>query len=150
MIYRQSAIDAIEQLWDMSSVDGITASTVLKQVKTDIKNLPSAQPERLTDDDFETIRIHLSAFKERLCNQHRWKEAEEYQRIIDRFMAFASAQPEPLTDKEQRIFLVAMAREENVCEEVDREYGYVREPYEDTLVQVCKEIRRKVKDTLWT
>lgn len=55
---------------------------------------PSAQPERLTDDDFETIRIHLNADKEKLCNQHRWKEAEEYQRIIDRFMAFASAQPE--------------------------------------------------------
>jgi hypothetical protein len=53
------------------------------------------QPERLTDDDFETIRIHLSAFKERLCNQRRWEEAEEYQRIIDRFMGFASAQAEP-------------------------------------------------------
>ena len=48
----------------------------------------------MTDDDFETIRIHLNAYKERLCNQRRWKEAEEYQRIIDRFMAFASAQPE--------------------------------------------------------
>ena len=58
-----------------------------------VKRLPSAQPERLTDDDFETIRIHLNAFKENLCNQRRWKEAEEYQRIIDRFMAFASAQP---------------------------------------------------------
>lgn len=55
---------------------------------------PSAQPERLTDDDFETIRIHLNAYKEKLCNQQRWKEADEYQRIIDRFMAFASAQPE--------------------------------------------------------
>lgn len=51
-------------------------------------------PERLTDDDFETIRIHLNAYKEKLCNQQRWKETEEYQRIIDRFMAFASAQPE--------------------------------------------------------
>ena len=56
--------------------------------------LSSAQPERLTDDDFETIRIHLNAYKEKLGNQQRWKEAEEYQRIIDRFMAFASAQPE--------------------------------------------------------
>ena len=65
-----------------------------------IKALPSAQPERLTDDDFETIRIHLSAHKEKLCNQRRWKEAYEYQRIIDRFMAFASAQPERLTDDE--------------------------------------------------
>ena len=52
--------------------------------------LPSAEPERLTDDDFETIRIHLNAQKEKLCNQQRWKEAEEYQRIIDRFMAFAA------------------------------------------------------------
>lgn len=55
---------------------------------------------------------------------------------------------EPLTDKEQRIFLAAMAREEKVCEEVDR--NYVREPYEDSLVNACKEIRRKVKGALWT
>lgn len=59
--------------------------------------LPSAQPERLRDDDFEAIRIHLNAYKERLCNQHRWEEAEEYQRIINRFMSFASAQPERKT-----------------------------------------------------
>lgn len=65
-----------------------------------ISRLQSAQPERLTDDDFETIRIHLSAHKERLCNQRRWKEAEEYQRIIDRFMSFASAQPEIIRCKE--------------------------------------------------
>ena len=58
-----------------------------------------------------------------------------------------SVQPEPLTDKEQRIFLAAMGREEKVCEEVDR--NYVREPYEDSLVRVCKEIRRKVKGALW-
>lgn len=53
---------------------------------------PDAQPERLTDDDFETIRIHLNAFKEKLCNQGRWEEAREYERIIDRFTIFASAQ----------------------------------------------------------
>ena len=59
-----------------------------------IESMPSAEPERLTDDDFETIRIHLNAQKEKLCNQQRWEEAEEYQRIIDRFIAFASAEPE--------------------------------------------------------
>ena len=59
-----------------------------------------------------------------------------------------SAQSEPLTDKEQRIFLAAMGREEKVCEEVDR--NYVNEPYEDSLMRVCKEIRRKVKGALWT
>ena len=61
--------------------------------KLAIETVPSVQPERLTDDDFETIRIHLNAFKEKLCNQHRWEEADEYQRIIDRFIAFASVQP---------------------------------------------------------
>jgi len=61
---------------------------------------------------------------------------------------FPSIQPEPLTNKEQRIFLAAMEREEKVCEEVDR--NYVREPYEDSLMSVCKEIRRKVKGALWT
>ena len=66
--------------------------------------------------------------------------------IVEKYTA--SAQPEPLTDKEQRIFLAAMGREEKVCEEVDR--NHVREPYEDSLMQVCKEIRRKVKGALWT
>lgn len=56
--------------------------------------------------------------------------------------------PEPLTDKEQRIFLSAMDREEKVCKEVDAEV--TREPYEDCLVRVCKEIIRKVKKSLWT
>lgn len=39
-----------------------------KEITKQIKTLPSAQPERLTDDDFETIRIHLNAYKEKLCN----------------------------------------------------------------------------------
>ena len=59
-----------------------------------------------------------------------------------------SAQPELLTDKEQRIFLAAMGREEKVCKEVDAEM--TREPYEDSLVRVCREIERKVKKALWT
>lgn len=55
-----------------------------------------------------------------------------------------SAQQEPLTDEEQRIFLAAMGREEKVCAGVDRNHD------EDRLVRVCKEIRRKVKGALWT
>ena len=61
-----------------------------------------------------------------------------------------SAQPEPLTDKEQRIFLAAMGREEKVCKQVDEECRDCREPYEDSLVRVCHEIERKVKGALWT
>jgi len=61
----------------------------------------------------------------------------------------SSAQPEPLTDKEQRIFLAAMSREEKVCKQVDEEFRDCREPYEDSLVWVCHEIMRKVKKALW-
>ena len=60
-----------------------------------------------------------------------------------------SAQPEQLTDKEQRIFLAAMGREEKVCKQVDDECRDCREPYEDSLVRVCHEIIRKVKAELW-
>ena len=67
---------------------------------------------------------------------------------VEAIIHLPSAQPEPLTDKEKRIFLAAMGREEKVCEEVDR--NYVREPYEDSLMRMCKEIRRKVKGVLWT
>lgn len=85
-------------------------------------------------------------------SKHYTEKGREWHPHVD-LMIYAikelpSAQPEPLTDKEQRIFLAAMAREEKVCEEVDR--NYVHEPYEDSLVSVCKAIRRKVKDTLWT
>ena len=64
--------------------------------------------------------------------------------------AFPPAQPEKLTDNEQRIFLSAMGREEEVCKEVDDAWRDCREPYEDSLVHVCKEIKRKVKGALWT
>ncbi len=60
-----------------------------------------------------------------------------------------SAQPEPLTDKEQRIFLAAMGREEKVCKQVDEECRNCRESYEDSLVKVCHEIIRKGKGALW-
>lgn len=88
LISRQAAIETARDVCKRNP-------TMAIRVMDALQKLPVAQPERLTDDDFETIRIHLSAYKEKLGNQHRWEEAEEYQRIIDRFMAFASAQPEP-------------------------------------------------------
>ena len=66
--------------------------------------------------------------------------------IVSRIKQIPAAQPEPLTDAEKRIFLAAMGREEKVCEEMDR--NPVREPY-DSLMHICKEIRRKVKGALW-
>lgn len=93
-IERQQALDILEdyskdviEIWHGS----------YETARRKMCELPSAQPERLTDDDFETIRIHLNAHKERLCNQHRWEEAEEYERLIERFMAFALTEPERKT-----------------------------------------------------
>lgn len=70
----------------------------------------------------------------------------DFEEILE---ALPSAQPERLTDKEQRIFLAAMEREEKVCKQVDEECRDCREPYEDSLVSVCREIERKVKGVLW-
>ena len=60
-----------------------------------------------------------------------------------------SAEPEPLTDAEQRIFLKAISREEEVCRKVDAEWGEGDEECEINLVHVCHEIVRKVKGALW-
>ena len=75
----------------------------------------------------------------------------EYRDVAEKMLNnVPSAQPEPLTDKEQRIFLAAMGREEKVCKQVDDEYRDCMEPYEDSLVRTCHEITRKVKGALWT
>lgn len=37
-----------------------------------------------TLDELETMRGHISAIKEKLCNQRRWGEALEYQIIQDK------------------------------------------------------------------
>lgn len=41
LIDADKLIDDIEHSWDMDSVNGITAETVIKQIKTDIKNTPT-------------------------------------------------------------------------------------------------------------
>ena len=61
-----------------------------------------------------------------------------------------SAQPEPLTDVEQGIFLKAISREEEVCKKEDAEWGDGDSECEINLVHICHEIERKVKGALWT
>ena len=113
-----------------------------------------------------------------LCNDNRFELIEKYKKklieatnietapdemtvldnILFRFwqmgwldkLELPSAQPEPLTDREQRLFLSAMTREEKVCKQVDDDFRYCREPYDEPLVRACKEIVRKVKGSLWT
>lgn len=74
-----------------------------------------------------------------------WHYEQALTEIIDLLL-----ETERLTDKEQRIFLAAMGREEKVCKQVDEEFRDCREPYEDSLVRICHEIIRKVKGVLWT
>ena len=107
-------------------------------------------------DAIDAVDEHLSCvlqkYRERY-GEHESEFVDGYKKAHEHIkevlsIKVPSVQSEPLTDKEQRIFLAAMGREEKVCEEVDR--NYVREPYEDSLMRVCKEIKRKVKGALWT
>lgn len=41
---------------------------------------------RLTKEELQTIRIHMNAYKEGLCNQGRYGEAEDYQIIVDKLV----------------------------------------------------------------
>lgn len=77
------------------------------------------------------------------CNIGRQKRIENYIKQLPS----VQSKIEPLTDKEQRIFLSAMRREKEICEKIDRDLGG-KEYY--FLSRICKEIERKVKDALWT
>ena len=74
------------------------------------------------------------------------RQADMIERAINNL---PSAQPEQLTDAEQRIFLKAIEREEKVCKKVDEEWGSGDEECEINLVHACHEIIRNVKGALW-
>ena len=126
LISRQAAIDALNDEYHGMISD---ESMKIYQIINWLSELPSAQP--YTEAEIQKMQE---------LEQAQLNKAYELGR--------QSVQPEPLTDKEQRMFLAAMGREEKACEEVDR--NCVREPYEDSLMRVCNEIRRKVKGALWT
>lgn len=134
-----NASDLIE--WIMETYPDWCVGDV-RSIVDHVIDLPSAQPEPSTER--REILEYLDTVLHPIISPEHW---DVYSELHDMICSLPSAQPEPLTDKEQRIFLAAMGREEKVCEEVDR--NYVREPYEVSLVHVCKEIRRKVKGALW-
>ena len=130
-ISRQAAID---ETWKEPSYTD--PYNVLTEVRERIQSLPSAQPEPIkVSVDHEMTEEELKELKKKIADSP--------------VALLPSAQPEQLTDKEQRIFLAAMGREEEVCKQVDEECKDCREPYEDSLVGVCREIIRKVKAALW-
>ena len=92
LIDRQSVLNAFDY-WVKSPMLNYTNGLV--RLREMFEELPPVnQTQCLTDDDKETIRIHLGAFKEELCNQHRWDEAKEYEGIIDRLMHLPPVKPE--------------------------------------------------------
>ena len=88
---------------------------------------------------FKNPSKHIEVINGQICYSLFFVEAME--------MAIKALDQQPLTDTEQRIFLAAMVKEEKVCKSVDE----CREPlrYEDSLVSVCENVRRKVKKALW-
>lgn len=115
LISLNAAIDALNKKWRTC----IIGEALIRDAGDTLKALPPAQQTTLTADDIETIRIHLSAFKEKLCNQGRWTEAAEYERLIqrltgkgDRTMADERWIPvtERLPENEQDVFVTVEVR----------------------------------------
>lgn len=63
--------------------------------------------DELSADEIKTIKIHINAIKEMLCNQKRYHEAEDYQHIVNKLdnaiesmKALPSAEPEIIRCKD--------------------------------------------------
>lgn len=149
LISRQAAIDALRMDIDIIPYAKAReyARAVIETVYNRLEELPSVQPKPLTEAEVVICKLYLD-------DLDKYKSCNEYKLLMGLLDGTASAQceklfkPEPLDDREQRIFLAAMGREEKVCEEVER--NRVLEAYEDSLMWVCREIKRKVKGALWT
>lgn len=98
--FKEYICNAYEQVKHMYPDGGEWARQITEDFCKDIDEQPTIEPHptQLTDEDKETIRIHLSAFKERLCNQHRWNEAEEYEELITRLLSTTSAQSDKVNE----------------------------------------------------
>ena len=71
---------------------------------------------------------------------------------VDDLLNSEPVEIESLTDEEKRIFLAAMGKEENLCQNIEElwEKLNLRSADDIDLIKVCKEIERKVKKALWT
>ncbi len=130
------AVKALEQLPSATDTNvGTKLGTNLAEVGTDraVKGFP-------IDADDLMLRVE---------EEYGFRSRDRLYDIIRKMPKYKLPPAhEPLTDKEQRIFLAAMERERKVCKEVDDQYTH--EPYEVLLTKVCDEIKRKVKGALWS
>lgn len=75
--------------------------------------------------------------------EHHYDEVMKRVEALD--LAIKALDIELLTDTEQRIFLTAMRREREICQEVDDMHAEHTIGSNVTLVEVCDSIERKVK-----
>ena len=154
LIDRQAAIDALGEepmVWTDSDYE-IAQRNQWNVDKLAIETVPPAQTDVLDTNvgDMISRQDAVSRFSDLLMLDLKGQRIPTWEEVYNAMQDLPSAQPESLTDKEQRIFLAAMGREEKVCKQVDDECRDCREPYEDSLVKTCHEITRKVKGALWT
>ena len=79
-------IEDVNNLWDHKTVDGITASTVLKQIVSDIKNQPTIDTFH-SDVLTELLKdVGISLVKEAylVLNEDRFMTEEERNFVVDR------------------------------------------------------------------
>lgn len=158
LIKRKDAIDAMTDdniIRNMDSVYDSALHRIKRSITRILAGLPSAKPNtKEHSQHVESVGCVGDTISRQAAIDIVEFGCEELlgvaRRITKKIEQLPSAQPEPLTDKEQRIFLSAMSREEEVCKQVDNEWRDCREPYDDSLVRTCHEITRKVKGALWT
>ena len=86
------AAAAIEELQQIAGHYEQTAKDYWKEACEYKAQLPKRGKRILTNDEIETIRIHMNAIKEQLCNQYRHREAEVYQTIVDKLAKMMEVQ----------------------------------------------------------
>lgn len=149
VIKRQDAIDAIDKHIDTFDAIDTNYLCGLRTAMSFLKEMPSAEVRtQMSSADCISRQDAIDAIIRESTADGAYGYVDT-KSSVDLIRKLPSAQPEQLTDKEQRIFLAAMERERKVCKQVDEEWRDCREPYEDSLVSVCNEIERKVKGALW-
>lgn len=91
---------------------------------------------------YKQIRQGSWGFSNGNDNEVSWNEVIEW---LEQESVLDKKSIEPLTDIEQTIFIAAMFNEEGICEKVEK----VCVDDSVDLVAVCRNIERKVKNTLW-
>ena len=160
-IYRQDAINVAMQYCSDDDGTCSKADEDIRNLLDELEDLPPAQ-QTLYGYNIEHLAYIAKVMqKEGVTAEYAVRTFDDMSRALGMIIEelneklektlenLPSAQLEPLTDKEQRIFLAAMRREEEVCKQVDDECKDCKKPYENSLVRTCHEITRKVKGALW-